>query len=140
MRFYEAIIVLKTNVPEEEQKKFFQNIRKIIQNFSGSLHHVDLMGSRPLANLGKHKNIRRGLYFHISYKALPQAITEIERIFRITEFVLFFHHEKLDSRISLDEHQKKFEQILQDSKEREEERQTKLQIKRSKMQQENTRA
>lgn len=138
MRFYEAVIVLKTNLPEEEQKKFFQQIRDVVKQFSGSLHHVDSLGSRPLANLGKNKNIRRGLYFHISYKALPQAVAQVERLLRITESVLFFHHEKLDSRLSLDQHQEYFETILKESKEREEERQTRLQIKRGKFQQQDS--
>ena len=135
LRFYEAVIVLKTNVPEEEQKRFFKQARDIIQQFSGSLHHIDWLGSRPLASLGKNKNIRRGLFFQLSYKSLTGAVFEVERLLRITEYVLFFHHEKLDSRVSLDQHQKNFEKLLQESKEREEERQARIQIKRNKYQQ-----
>lgn len=134
MNFYEAVIALKTESDESGQKKIFSQIQNIIQQFSGSLHHIDCLGSRALANLGKNKKIKRALYFHLSYQSKPAAIAEVERFLRMNDKALYFHHEKLDSRISLDKHQEHFEEILKNSKKREEERQARIQAKRKKFQ------
>ena len=134
VRFYEAIVALEPATPEEKQKELFSQIRNVIKKFSGNLHHVDVLGSLPLANFGKRKNTRRGLYFHFSYKALPTCVFEVERLFRINDIALFFHHETLDSRKSLDQHQKEFEQILADSSKRESERMARIQLKRKRFQ------
>ena len=134
LRFYEAVVALNTETSLEDQKKLFNQIKTLIKEFSGSLHHIDTLGSRPLANIGNNKKIKRALYFHLSYKALPSALVEIEKIFRMRDFVLLFHHEQLDSRIGLDKHQEKFEQILKESKEREDERQARIQLKRKRFQ------
>ena len=134
IKFYEVIVALEPSISEEKQKEFFSQIRNVIKKFSGVLHHVDQLGSLSLANFGKRKNTKRGLYFHFSYKALPSCVSEVERLFRINDMVLFFHHETLDSRKSLDQHQKVFEQILADSSKRESERAARIQLKRKKFQ------
>ena len=134
LRFYEAIVALNTETSSDDQKKLFDQIQTVIKEFSGSLHHIDILGSRSLANTGRNKKIKRALYFHLSYKALPSAVIAVEKVFRMRDFVLLFHHEKLDDRISLDKHQEKFEQILKESKEREDERQARIQIKRKRFQ------
>ena len=131
------MLALSPSVEESQQKELFNQIQKVIKEFEGSLHHIDLLGTRALANTRKKKPFKRACYFHFAYQANPSAIYEVNRIFRMKDFVLYFHHEKLDNRISLDKHYNTFEQILKDSLEREEERQTRLQIKRKKF--ENTR-
>lgn len=130
--FYEAVLALNPQTSESSQKELFTQIQKVIKDFSGSLHHIDELGSRPLANIGKIKGIKRAIYFHFSYKALGSAVKEVERIFKINDSVLYSHQEKMDARISLDQHQSAFEQILKNSQEREEARQAYIQMKRKK--------
>ena len=138
LKFYEVMLALSPSTEEAGQKELFSQIQKIIKGFEGSIHHIDLLGSRSLANTGRKKPFRRAFYFHFAYQAKPEAIYEINRLFRMKDFVLYSHHEKLDNRISLDEHYDTFEKILKESLEREEARQTRIQIKRKKFM-ENTR-
>ena len=134
MRLYEVMLALHPQTQESQQKNFFSQIKKVIKDCSGALHHIDHLGSRPLAHTQK---APRADYFHLSYKALGSAVAEMERIFKINDFVLYFHHERLDSKLSLDKHQENFEQILADSKKREEDRQAHIQAKRKKASYEN---
>ena len=132
LNFYESVLALNPSTEEDLQNQFFGDIQKTLKNFSGSVHHVDSLGSRKLPNTGKKKPFKRALYFYFSYKALPQAVFEVERLCRIRDFILYFHSEKLDSRISLDEHQNKFEDLLKESLEREEARKSRILAKRKK--------
>lgn len=138
LQSYEVVLALSPSVEEPQQKELFNQIQKVIKEFEGSLHHIDLLGTRALANTGQKKPFKRACYFHFAYQAKPSAIYEVNRIFRMKDFVLYFHHEKLDNRVSLDKHYNTFEKILKDSLEREEARQARLQIKRKKFT-ENTR-
>lgn len=119
---YEAVVVLHPEFPEDQIKSFFKQIKTTITSFKGSLHHVDHLGSRSLPNLGKLKGVKVASFFHFSYEALPGCVADVERLFRIQESVLYFHHEKLDSRLTLDKHQEHFERILEDSAKREAQR------------------
>ena len=133
LNFYESIVALAPSVEESAQKDFFKKIKKTIESFSGSLHHVDALGTRSLANTAHKKPHKRGLYFHFSYKSQPQCVAEINRLFRIQDYVLYFHQEKLDERISLDQHQKNFETILKNANENEENRLARIQLKKKKV-------
>ncbi len=132
LQSYEVMVALSPSIDESQQKELFSQIQKVIKGFEGSIHHIDLLGTRALANTGKKKPFRRACYFHFSYQAKSETIYEVNRIFRMKDFVLYFHHEKLDNRVSLDQHYTSFEQILKDSMEREEARQARIQIKRKK--------
>ncbi|MDE0151457.1 MAG: 30S ribosomal protein S6 [Bdellovibrionales bacterium] len=132
LQFYEVIVALSPSTEESKQKELFSQIQKVIKDFGGSLHHIDLLGTRALANTGKKKPFRRACYFHFAYQSNPEAVYEVNRLFRMRDFVLYSHHENLDNRISLDKHYDTFEKILKDSLEREEARQARLQIKRKK--------
>lgn len=132
LQFYEVIVALSPSTEESKQKELFSQVQKMIKDFEGSIHHVDLLGTRTLANTGQKKPFRRACYFHFAYQANPSAVYKVNRLFRMKDFVLYFHHEKLDNRVPLDKHYDAFEKILKDSLEREEARQARLQIKRKK--------
>ena len=132
LSYYESVVALTPSAEESVQKDFFKRIKKTVESFSGSLHHVDALGTRPLANTSHKKPHKRGMYFHFSYKAQPSCVAEINRLFRIQDCVLYSHQERLDSRTSLDQHQKNFETVLQRSNENEENRMARIQLKKKK--------
>ncbi len=133
LNYYESIVALASSVEESAQKDFFKKVKKTIESFSGSLHHIDILGSRPLANTAQKKPHKRALYFHFSYQSEAACVAEINRIFRIQDYVLYFHQEKLDKRIPLDQHQQNFETILQNANENEESRMARIQLKKKKI-------
>ena len=99
---YEAVIILNPNTTEESQKKFFQNNKSTIEKFSGDVNHVDTWGQRHLASpIGKYS---RGTYFHTTFTAGPNCISELERQFNINEDVLHYIHSRLDDRTPITKH------------------------------------
>ena len=130
LQFYEVVLALSPSAEESKQKELFSQVQKVIQDFDGSFHQLDLLGTRALANAGRKKPFKRASYFYFTYKAKTSAVSQVNRLFRMKDFVLYSHHEKLDSRVSLEKHYDTFEKTLKDSLEREEARQARLQLKR----------
>ena len=129
IRNYESVYILKPDATEEVQKEFFQKNKSIIEKFKGEVHHVDTWGQRHLAN--EINKYNRGTYFHMTFKADPTCIQELERTMRINDSILRFHHHKLDGRITLDKHMENYKQILVDAKKRAEEKEARSQARRS---------
>lgn len=117
IRPYEAIILMDTGASEEDQKSLFQRNKKIIEGFQGQLEHVDTWGARKLANpIGK---ANRGLYFHCTFTAGPDAVMELERTMRNNEKVLRFMHTRLPDGTQLTQYVEKFKEALVERRERE---------------------
>src|SRR4051812_7487109 len=86
LRPYEVVVIMHPDATEADQKSLFARNQSIIQQYSGRMHHLDTWGKKQLANpIGKSK---RGIYFHSTFEAEPQAIQEIERTMRINDKVL----------------------------------------------------
>src|SRR5262252_4166019 len=98
-RKYEAVIIMHPDASEEEQKTILRKNRDIIQQFKGEMHHLDTWGKRRLAN--PVNKFTRGTYFHMTFEAQGDAISELERTMRINERILRFQHTRLDDRVSL---------------------------------------
>lgn len=117
VRPYEVVIVMDPNSSEEEQKALFSRNQKIIEGFSGKINHIDSWGIRRLANAIEKNS--RGLYFHCTFSATPDSISELERTMRINEKVLRFMHTRLPEGTVLPEFVEKFKAGLIERKERE---------------------
>lgn len=129
MRNYEAVVLLDSTCTEDEQKNIFRKSRDVIKSFSGEINHIDTWGRRNLANaINKQKS---AVYFHLTFKAQPGAVAELERTMRINDKVLRFMHTKLDDRKSLAEHLQEYRDVLTESVNREREREARFQKKRA---------
>lgn len=128
-RPYEVIVLMNPDSSLQEQKELFQKNKSIIQNFGGSVHSVETWGKRNLANqIGKTK---KALYFHSLFEAGTQAVAELERTMRINDKVLRFMHTRLDERTPLSKHLEAFKKGLQDTAQREKEKEAKFQARRA---------
>lgn len=117
VRPYEAVILMDSNASEEEQKALFQKNKGIVEGFSGQIAHVDTWGSRKLANpIAK---ATRGIYFHCTFTASPDAVAELERTMRNNEKVLRFMHTRLPDGLSLTEYVETFKAALIERREKE---------------------
>lgn len=128
-RKYEAVIIIHPDASEEEQKTVLRRNREIIQQFKGEMHHLDTWGKRKLAN-PIHK-FTRGNYFHMTFEAKGDAISELERTMRINDRVLRFQHTRLDDRVSLAKFVERFKESLAEAAHREREREAKNQQRRA---------
>jgi small subunit ribosomal protein S6 len=77
------------------------------------------------------KKQTRGLYFHTTFEADPQAVAEIERVMRINEKVLRFQHTRLKENTDLPKYVVNFKEMLAANAIKEKEREAKFQAKRA---------
>ncbi len=101
MRRYETIYILRPNLGENEITKVIESTNQIITDVDGSIITLDRWGIRKLAYLIKKE--AQGYYVFCDYAATPEAVSEIERKFRIDDSVLKYMTVKLADAISADE-------------------------------------
>ena len=99
-RHYELIYLLKQDASEEQVEKIQARVANTLRDqFNGSIIKEESWGKRRLAytiKKGSEKH-NRALYQHIVYTATPNAIEEIERLLRITDYCIRFMHIRLDN-------------------------------------------
>jgi small subunit ribosomal protein S6 len=130
VRPYEVVVLMNPDASEEDQKALFRKNKAIIEEqFGGAVKHLDTWGKRKLANpIGKSK---QALFFHSTFTANPQAITELERTMRINDHILRFMHTSLDDRTDLAKYVEDFKSSLAESAAREREREAKFQARKA---------
>jgi small subunit ribosomal protein S6 len=128
-RAYESIIIVQAETPTDAQKELFRKNKKIIEDHSGSVHHVDTWGRRTLGN-PIHKNTK-GVYFHSTFYADNKAVAELERTMRINDRVLRFVHTRLEEGTDLNQYMEGFKNELAANAAKEREREAKLMEKRA---------
>lgn len=126
---YEVVVIMHPDSTQEEQKELFRKNRSIIQDFKGAVHSLETWGKRTLANpIAKSK---KAIYFHSTFETTSGAIAELERTMRINDKVLRFMHRKLDPRMPLSKFMENFKKGLQESAQREKEKEAKIQARRA---------
>jgi small subunit ribosomal protein S6 len=86
MRRYETICIIRPSAGEEKISAIVEKTTGIIQQSGGNPLRVDHWGVKKLAYLIQKEN--QGYYIYIEYAGMPEAVKEIERVFRIDEQVL----------------------------------------------------
>lgn len=122
-RPYESVIIMHPDASDEEQKTLFKKNKSIIESFEGEVNHTDTWGKRFLAN--PIEKTKKGIYFHTTFEASPTAIAELERTMLINDKVLRFMHTRLDERKSISTHYDEYLKILEETANREKEREAK---------------
>ena len=85
MNKYESVIIINPNVDEAGLKALEDKFTGLI-NENGKVEEVIDMGKRKLAyEIQKNKE---EYYVTFEYESKPEAIAELERIFRITDEIL----------------------------------------------------
>ena len=87
MNKYESVIIINPNIDEAALKALEEKLTGLI-NENGKVEEVVEMGKRKLA-YEINKN-REAYYIQFNFESKPEAITELERIYRITDDVLKF--------------------------------------------------
>jgi len=87
MNKYESVIIIRPGVDEEGLKALEDKFAGLI-NENGKVEEVTYMGLKKLAyEIKKHKEAH---YVLVNFEAKPEFITELERIYRITDEVIKF--------------------------------------------------
>ena len=93
MNKYESVIIINPNIDEEGTKALVKKFTDLINN-DGKVEKVDELGKRKLAyEIQKNKE---GYYVVFYFEANPGLISELERIYRITDEVIKFMTVKVE--------------------------------------------
>jgi len=96
MKLYETMFVLKATLTEEETKAKVEAMKSLLEKNGAEITLLKEYGVRPLAyEIDKNK---RGYFTDIFFKAPPEAVIELERVYRITEDVIRFITVKFESK------------------------------------------
>ena len=87
MNKYESIIIINPNLDEAAIKALEDKFTGLI-NENGKVENVVEMGKRKLAY--EIKKFKEAYYVEFDFESNPEAIKEIERIYRITDEILKF--------------------------------------------------
>lgn len=86
MREYEALILVKSDLNEENLNKEINRLAQAINHVDGQVIKFNKWIKRPLAyKIGKFKE---GIYLLVNFKANPLSIKEIEKSWKLNENVL----------------------------------------------------
>lgn len=99
MNLYETMFVLKPTLTPEETQVKIQMIKDVIIAQGGEIAAVEEWGSKKLAY--KVQKFDRGYYYVSYFKAPGKAITELERIYKVTEDVIKFMTLKYEKKVEL---------------------------------------
>ena len=87
MNKYESVIIINPSVDDEKLKALEAKFTGLI-NENGKVEEVVDMGKRKLAY--EIKKNKEAFYVQFNFESKPEAITELERIYRITDEVIKF--------------------------------------------------
>lgn len=93
MNKYETIFLLNIKLSEKEQKNILDKAIRCITAY-GKIENINNIGKRNLAY--EVRKQKQAYYYEIDFKANPQCISELERLYRITDEVLKFITIKID--------------------------------------------
>ena len=85
MNKYESVIIVNPNVDEAGLKALEEKFTGLI-NENGKVESVENMGKKRLAY--EIKKQQEGIYEVINFESKPEAIAELERIYRITDDIM----------------------------------------------------
>lgn len=87
MNKYESVVIINPTVDEEGMKALISKFTDLINN-DGKVEKVDELGKRKLAyEIQKNKE---GYYVVFYFEANPNLISELERVYRITDEIIKF--------------------------------------------------
>jgi small subunit ribosomal protein S6 len=88
MRRYETIVILDSDLSEEERVPVFERLTSLFPQYNGFLVGIDEWGVKKLAYEIKKKP--RGYYALIDFCGHGDLVNEMERFFRIDDKILKF--------------------------------------------------
>jgi small subunit ribosomal protein S6 len=94
MKKYEGLFILKPNLTEEESGKLSAAVAEVITKNGGKIDRKEDMGLRDLAY--QIKKEKKGRYLLVYFTADPQAISAMEKAYKLNESILrpaIFEHE-----------------------------------------------
>lgn len=93
MNKYEAVIVFKPNLEDQERAQVFDRLKDAI-NANGTVGEIDDWGTRKLAY--EINYIKEGYYYIVNFEAEPAVVAEVERRAKIADQIIRYMVIKLE--------------------------------------------
>ncbi len=94
MRYYEMILIVHPNVPEEELSLVIDKVSGLIKGQQGEIIKVDQWGKRKCAH--KIDKCQKGYYCVVYFTLNPAFLAEIEKTLRYDEKILRYQTVKIE--------------------------------------------
>ncbi len=94
MRTYEVVFVAAPTLSSEELDAFINHAQSVVEGKNGKIVKVDNWGKKSLAY--KIKKYRDAFYVVLTIEGDGAAIAELERRFRVTDYVMRFMSIRID--------------------------------------------
>ncbi len=94
MRRYEQIVILDSDLTEDERSPVFDRLKELIPQYKGFLIGIDEWGQKKLAYDIRKKP--RGYYSQVNFCGFGDLVAEMERFFRIDDRILKYMTVLLD--------------------------------------------
>lgn len=95
MRNYEVVFVAAPTLTSEELDGFINHLQTVVEGKNGRIVKVDNWGKKSLAY--RIKKFREGYYVVLSIEGDGAAIAELERRFRVTDYIIRFISVRIDA-------------------------------------------
>jgi len=115
LRRYETIFIVRTDLQSDETGDLIGRYTGIIEGMDGTIVKVENWGKRRLAYPIEKR--REGVYVRIDFVAQYRVVSEVERNFKIDEYILRFQTVKLSDKVDMEE----IEREMADARKKEEE-------------------
>jgi small subunit ribosomal protein S6 len=87
MNKYEAMFIVKSDLPEAERKNLFSHINDVITKNNGNVQESSVWADKKKLYFSIKKQ-REGLYYLVSFTVSPLAIKEISHSYNLNENIL----------------------------------------------------
>ena len=94
MRNYEVVFVAAPTLASDELEGFINHIQTVVEGKNGKVVKVDNWGKKSLAY--KIKRFREGYYVVLNIEGDGSAIAELERRFRVTDYIIRYISVRID--------------------------------------------
>jgi small subunit ribosomal protein S6 len=94
VRNYEVVFVAAPTLTSDELDAFINHIQTVVEGKNGKVVKIDNWGKKSLAY--KIKRFREGYYVVLSIDGDGSTIAEIERRFRVTDYIIRFISVRID--------------------------------------------
>ncbi len=101
MRNYEVVFVAAPTLTSEELDGCINHAQTVVESKNGKVVKVDNWGKKPLAY--KIKKFREAYYVVLSIEGNGSAIAELERRFRVTDYIIRFISVRIDEDVKRSE-------------------------------------
>lgn len=101
MRNYEVVFVAAPTLDSEELDGFIDHIQAVVEGKNGKVVKVDNWGKKSLAY--RIKKFREGYYVVLTIEGDGSAIAELERRFRVTDYIIRFISVRIDEALKRSE-------------------------------------